>query len=483
MFLSDIQNNFIFLQDWVLTPSPYFFPDLLLYFLIDRGDIGTSIFIYVYIFSLSLFYLVSNMILNAEKQFQLSDVLLIFMVTNVFLLSNNKLCFFYSPVYHSSIYLFGIFLIIHKNSLNRKVIILIYFLSFLFGLSDPFVLLQIIIPLIFYSLISNFNDKHLLKSNLTFYIKVFLFSILGKLFISGLHKNKMIIVPEVPIFKTFLYILKNFLFIDNLTKSFHYFLYDFFEVKILYIIILIFIFLFIFDKKQTKIEIFWTFLFTTLLLFIFQGWFGLWIGYRYMWFFYIFPLSYIVYYILLKFNFFSISKDKIQSSNIFKKEHIIISLSIIILIFQFFLFQKSIETIFNFYIKDTETIELNLSSNNLVNYKTQKIVPEVIICITNLSKKYNLKKGISDYWNAKYITFFSNNQLLINQYTSELEEYYWINNKNNYKNNDEYLIYNFIITNRLNESKILEFIGIPDFKEKCGENNIWIYKNNFQLIQ
>jgi hypothetical protein len=64
-----------------------------------------------------------------------------------------------------------------------------------------------------------------------------------------------------------------------------------------------------------------------------------------------------------------------------------------------------------------------------------------------------------------------------------MKEYYWINNKNLYKNKNEYLNYTFIITNRLNENKILEIIGNPDFKEKCGENNLWIYKNNFQIIQ
>jgi hypothetical protein len=78
--------------------------------------------------------------------------------------------------------------------------------------------------------------------------------------------------------------------------------------------------------------------------------------------------------------------------------------------------------------------------------------------------------------------FFSNNQVLVNQYTYEIDEYYWINNKSLYKLQKEPVRYNFIITNRLNENKIIELIGNPDWRELCGENHIWIYKNYFQII-
>jgi hypothetical protein len=482
MLLSDIQNNSKYLQDWVLAPAPCFFPDLFLYFLIDTGEIGSTIFLYVTIFTISLFILVSKMIIKTEKLFQSFDIIYIFMIVNILLLSNSKLSFFYSPTYHSSIYLFGVFCIINKNTYNRKLTIFIYGISFLFGLSDPFVLLQIIIPLLFYTLISNYSDKSSLKSELMYYIKAFLFSFLGKLFINGLHKNKLIIVPEVPIFKTFFYILKNFLFIENLSKTFHYCFDELFEFKLVYICVLLFISIFVFDKKQKNREILWTFLFTFILLFTFQGWFGLWIGYRYMWFFYIFPLAYIVFYLLQKLNFQYQTKEKANNKGIFKKEYIKLSLPILILALQFFYFQKSIETIINFYRKESLNKELNSSIQFPVNYANQKILPPVVKCITDLSKKYNLVQGVSDYWNAKYITFFSNNQVLVNQYTYEIDEYYWINNKSLYKLQKEPVRYNFIITNRLNENKIIELIGNPDWRELCGENHIWIYKNYFQII-
>jgi len=481
MFLSDIQNNYNFLKEWVLTPAPYFFPDLLIYFLIDRGDIGHSILFYVFIFTLTLFYLASIMILKSEKYFSQIDVIFIFMILNVVLLSYNKLYFFYSPTYHSTIYLFGVFLIINKDNINRKITLLIYILSFLFGLSDPFVIIQIIIPSIFYCLISRYPDKNLLNWNLMYFIRVLLFSILGKLFINGLHKNKLIIVPEVPIFKSFFYILKNLLFIENLSKSFHYFLQEFYEVKILYIFILLFILIFIFDKKYTKIEIIYTYIFATMLLFIFQGWFGIWIGYRYMWFFYIYPVAYIVYYILLKINiYFQISvREEIKTISYIQKIKWIFP--IFVLLFQFYYFQENIETILNFYQRDYRNIEINTSSHLTINYPVQKILPPDINCINELSKKYYLSRGVSDYWNAKYITFFSNNKFLVNQYTSNMEEYYWINNKSLFKIRNELVYYNFIITDRLNIDKIIELIGNPDFIEICGENHIYIYKKYFQV--
>jgi len=123
---------------------------------------------------------------------------------------------------------------------------------------------------------------------------------------------------------------------------------------------------------------------------------------------------------------------------------------------------------------------------------TRKSYPNEVSCLDNVAKAFDLKNGISEYWNAKKITETSKSNIWINQVTYNLELLHWMNNLNWYKDNyderGELKKYNFIIVNtgpdgKEFSSKININIGAATHTVECGSYKILIYngKDNIKL--
>ncbi|MEW6265815.1 MAG: hypothetical protein AB1641_22305 [Thermodesulfobacteriota bacterium] len=114
--------------------------------------------------------------------------------------------------------------------------------------------------------------------------------------------------------------------------------------------------------------------------------------------------------------------------------------------------------------------------------------PDRIKCLDDLARRHNLKFGFSDYWNAKYVSFFSRAGLRVNQLNPDLGPFLWINNLAWYYGRKrggrcDYPDYGFIITNGLSREVILKEFGPPTLVEYCGENEIFVYdrSNDFAI--
>ena len=97
--------------------------------------------------------------------------------------------------------------------------------------------------------------------------------------------------------------------------------------------------------------------------------------------------------------------------------------------------------------------------------------PDNIRCLDNIAKKENMENGLSDYWNAKYITLFSKQNIFVNQINyTDLRPVNILNNRYWYKDRK----YSFIVVDKLDEAKIRTIYGNPLQIIDCGWN-IFIY--------
>jgi hypothetical protein len=93
--------------------------------------------------------------------------------------------------------------------------------------------------------------------------------------------------------------------------------------------------------------------------------------------------------------------------------------------------------------------------------------PESARFIDSLSKKYNLNSGLADYTQSKYLTLFSKTGVKINQMLSASKLYLHINNYHWYLNASKNMKYNFVITgnggySKIDRSDFISRFGRPD---------------------
>jgi hypothetical protein len=107
--------------------------------------------------------------------------------------------------------------------------------------------------------------------------------------------------------------------------------------------------------------------------------------------------------------------------------------------------------------------------------------PPVVRCLDENQARYGLARGVSDYWNAKSVTMFSRTGLRTNQLVHEGRTYHWINNI------DWYLDrrgprpeYNFVIAEGLDMEAFQRQYGSPRETFRCGELvEIHVYGEDF----
>ncbi len=514
LFLMDISKSFTTLSLWNLTPAPYFFPDLLLYYPFKSLDIGISLFFYNFIFSTICFFFLWRILNHFYTAY-----FFIFFLGFVFLYT-GKLFYFFAPTHHSSLYLFGFYLVfVTKNSLknrefsgeilasnrasshsknplkNKSYLYLsnhahfgLLGIGFLFGTSDIQILLQILLPFFIFEIISVSWNTNKFKEKLFFYFMLCTAVLLGNLFLNHLHHLKILRIPQVPIFKTWIFLLKQGLIWKNLAislvgffqeiKEFYFFyLFLFLGYGLLFLVRQSFQFLMPYAKSLWV-----SFLLSVLVIFFFQGSFGIWMGYRYIWFYYLFPTLYLV----LEFSLYI-------RETLFQKEDELSPgaprrtlfffwgmgfFSFLVLSLEIYSFAPELQRFGTFYL--SQSTAYPATSPRSLRPKTLKIRPDFIQCLTNLQTIHALSHGVSDYWMSKYILYFSQNQIVTHQVSSDLNTYSWINNSSIQEEKEEF---SFLIPQNLPKSLLLERLGDPTQIEICDAKEIWIYKSKFSYSQ
>jgi hypothetical protein len=102
-----------------------------------------------------------------------------------------------------------------------------------------------------------------------------------------------------------------------------------------------------------------------------------------------------------------------------------------------------------------------------------------VAALDEISRKYKLKYGFSDYLTSKGWSILNRSGLFINQLGGELEPMLWVTNAQWYlkdKVDYKYPDYNFIVAGNLPGEKIIEKFGVPREKISIDANNsVFIY--------
>lgn len=83
--------------------------------------------------------------------------------------------------------------------------------------------------------------------------------------------------------------------------------------------------------------------------------------------------------------------------------------------------------------------------------------------------------GLSDYWVAKSVTFLTDGNVHVNQLAPHLAVSHWVSNYEWYYTPHSDGGYGFIVTDRLDRSKILAVFGSPASIQYCEQTEIFIY--------
>ncbi|MDX1960024.1 MAG: hypothetical protein SFU98_15765 [Leptospiraceae bacterium] len=439
VFVEELFQNPKILSTWVLPPAPSFFPDIILFSFsrVFTKHLGINLFLYSLTFnSLLLFSLLKLKEIFQNRKNHQSDISYsaLFFSFWILLISThpNELSLFFFPSYHGSVILlliFSIFSIFHKQKFA-----LLGILFYLFYISDKHSLVIFLFPIILIIFLDkkNFN----LKSKIYLLSTLLLIVMLGNQTLKFLKNNSIFYIPEISLQQAFrnnlsFVQLKNNIFLTfplaldfflTLFQSYLFFFIFFFSA-LLYSII----FFKNFSEKQRLILL--VLLFSLFASISSQIVLGFWVGSRYLWGIYFFPLIILV----LNFNASSLK--------------LLFCLFLIFLCYTFFHFDLTFQHIL---------------------YKTY---PKEISCLDRIAKEKNLLNGISDYWNAKYIRYFQKERYAINQVFSDSKDYDWVSNRN-WRNS---LRIDFVLIEGIDPKAIENKFGQPFEKLFCEKKEIWIY--------
>jgi hypothetical protein len=101
--------------------------------------------------------------------------------------------------------------------------------------------------------------------------------------------------------------------------------------------------------------------------------------------------------------------------------------------------------------------------------------------------KRNLKFGLAQYWQAKYLSFFSRQGVQVVQVTSSLQPFLWENYPDSYQRPFEFIITDETAAKQrpdyktayyLDAERIVARFGPPDETFTCGTNTVRVYKDD-----
>lgn len=455
ILFSDLIERNGHINDWFLTPNPYFFPDYLIYLL--AWLLGPDSYRQIIAFTLLQATLTLLVIWALARQMAVSNPFFTATTTTIFLLwlsliPGEPFALMLSSAFHYGIFIITILFIATWLKYNDKKTIrdnTVFFasitlLSFISTLSDKLFLTQVAAPLfaanIFTSIV---NRDTSLKKHLPLAI-VAIGSILGlasyKFFVSNHTQPQIEIGPEkfyanlVDVWKILFSALK----INPLLGIF----------ILLYIGLSLYYFSSIFKNRGEYKKIAWVAIFSFFSICI------------------------------------SIGVVALTTNIPTADRYIIPALFWPIIIVFMFLSNWLGRNYIKFATFGLLIILINLSwgSYKLIksNGLTQEHYPKDISCIEDALETEGLTNGVAAYWDAKYIQAFAKNRLNIAQHLDNLEELHWITSKNFFRQSYDFAVINEAPGAFKNTSTeaLVQINGSPKIIKHCGDKSIYVYGKN-----
>ena len=410
----DLVNDFSSLNSWRHPPAPSLFPDLFLYSFSSALFSNPIQKVLFYSFFQQAYFIISFYLWAKIKNISYPTSFSLITVSIFIYLSYSPFQFFYFLTHISShhigaflnsILLFSIYSYI-KEQRYRFLILLFIIIS---GASDKIFLISGVLPVLFSvtaSYLKNRNRENLKQISMML-ISSFLAYKLGKS-LTPYNIEKLVLETI------------------NLSKIFSLFFNDLHFIFMNHIILIILFFLFIisipfaikfFSSKETVYLPLLSILFVCLFFLITGGYGNLFTFRRYF-----IPLLYFPIFFLIA---------------IIHNHSIKITTGIALL----------------FILIGFSTTKQNIFSRNYANLVSY--YPPEIKCLDDLESQLPSLNGISDYWQAKRISFLSR-KVNLNQATPNLFVHYWINNRKWYQEKR----YGFVIENGLDRPSIEKVVGI-----------------------
>jgi hypothetical protein len=111
--------------------------------------------------------------------------------------------------------------------------------------------------------------------------------------------------------------------------------------------------------------------------------------------------------------------------------------------------------------------------------------PAFVRCLDENARSRNLQYGLAHYWQAKYVTVLSKNNIVLAQVTKELTPFNWLTTQDNYKHTPQ-----FIIVDQkpptprylLPMDRILAQYGTPADTFTCENSQILVYNRDTDVV-
>lgn len=106
--------------------------------------------------------------------------------------------------------------------------------------------------------------------------------------------------------------------------------------------------------------------------------------------------------------------------------------------------------------------------------------PPLVACLDAHRERHGLAWGVGDYWNAKFVSLFSRTGLWVNQVVHEGRTHPWINNVDWYLGrHGERSDYTFVIPERLDMAAFKRRYGEPRATFQCDGVDVYVYGDGF----
>lgn len=105
--------------------------------------------------------------------------------------------------------------------------------------------------------------------------------------------------------------------------------------------------------------------------------------------------------------------------------------------------------------------------------------PDLVRCMDEQTQQRGLQSGLSDYWQAKYISMLSRDGLRVVQLDPGLNPWHLINNRDWYAQPFDFVMVNHaqVPDFRLDRALIIARFGPPDDSFWCGKSEILVYRS------
>lgn len=458
------------ISGWRLATNPYFIPDMVIYFTINTLSDNIRLNFLAYGVIQSLLFMVSLLVLS-NQLFGIKKIIhILFLLVGIiffFLVSLNDYYVYSFPLI--TVTHFGILLIIPvaltlvlqimKNQINIGInIIILVLLSILTTVSDLFYTVQFLIPAVFsvlyVFLLSAITPRKTILLN---------FSLIGSL-LTGIILHKAIdkynnvslytqVEPKRIIESSsfFLICLKEFL------SSYPFFSLLWISFVLVIILLLISSFKsFYIQKQRGSVDFLFiqTFIFFAILIniviVVLSGNF-VDIG----------SIRYFIPVLIIPTFFgwpFLLAGAK-TSLTILMNRYSMIVLNSTLGVLLFFIFTTQNMPAISKWVNDT---------------------PDLVQCLDEKTHQMGIKNGVTHYWQARYVSLLSENNLHLVPVNQALIPYHWVNNLNEYNTDFEFVLIDKTARPEylIDESTIINRFGQPASLFNCGNTTAFVYNRS-----